>query len=133
MNSGSSITGDSAKGLLPTPIKCHHSMMNLISANTQKLIFQSFAILYGLRLICYYSVKIIMSLKLLARIMQDNQYEYGSLAKGQGTSLITATKVRDVLTYVPIALAKPKSHSLTTPLLEMRIFSGFTSRWMTYW
>ena len=28
-------------------------------------------------------------------------------------------------------LANPKSHSLTTPFLQMRIFSGFTSLWIT--
>jgi hypothetical protein len=29
--------------------------------------------------------------------------------------------------------AKPKSHSFSTPFLEMRRFSGLMSRWMTLW
>ena len=34
--------------------------------------------------------------------------------------------------HSPTARAKPKSHSLTTPSFDMRMFSGFTSLWMIW-
>ena len=44
----------------------------------------------------------------------------------------TCRSERSICIYSPMVLAKPKSQSLTTPLLEMRMFSGFTSRWIIW-
>lgn len=33
---------------------------------------------------------------------------------------------------LPNVLAKPKSHSFTTPEFDIKMFSGLTSLWITY-
>ena len=64
---------------------------------------------------------------LVARQQNTNMHAY----KYRHASTLRRTHTHTSNQYLPIALANPKSHSLTTPLLETRMFSGFTSLWIT--